>query len=111
MPVSAWTMAGALEEMKEASDTIPTLKDHIIRNRASPLGTIKDQNKTVYYVEFRDGTLWHTHLGNREVTEGRSVALSLPFFRPFVDAVLSGVSPSLLSQSDPFSLVVPENPL
>lgn len=50
MPVSAWTLAGALEEMKETSDTIPTQKVHTIRNRASPLGTVKDQTKTVYYV-------------------------------------------------------------
>lgn len=51
-----------------------------------------------------------SHGTRRAVIVGWSVVLSLPFFRPPVDAVLPDICPSLLAQSDSWGLVVPKNP-
>lgn len=109
MPVSACTVAGALEEMKEASDSIPTLKEHITGSRANP-SEQSDQSKTEHCEQFRDGTLWHTRVQGAERSL-KAGAWAAAFLSPGPLSMLSSrIRPGLLAQSGSFSSVVPKNP-
>lgn len=72
---------------------------------------MKGQNKAERYSRLRDGAWWHTRVPGAERSLKAGVRSSASLSSgPLVDAVLSGLGPTLPVRSDSSGSVVPKSP-